>query len=487
MVNISIQVGNITSKLSSGSNLVSPHLTAIAPGYHFIPRQVRAKWDGKIRLIDTQGFFPTGLLPKVLSHLTKYPVEIVDHRSCPNITLTPSTVPLRDYQEEAVHNFLSHNVKGMWFPRGCIKLPTGAGKTEVAVALVSMLDRPSLLLVNTTELLHQTSKRFAKYGIEVGIIGEGSKDLTKKITVCTIQSLLRFDYNWVQRKLIKRKGVRGAKEFTESNYQLQQEVQQFLSGIEAVVVDEAHLVASKSDKYNLLARALGMMPNAYCRIGLSATPFMREKLDNLILEGAIGPVTSDLTNRELIDSGYLSEAKVTLYAIPKDSTIPNSWPECYELGIVMNKYRNKKVIEAIKTKPSPTLIMVKNIDHGRLLKEMAKQEGLNIPFVSGKDSSTYRNALLEDMRAGRQKAVICSTIWDQGVDIDNLRTIILAAGGKGQVKQLQRLGRGLRKAQGKSEVEVVDFYDPFPKWLRQHSNQRKSLWESQGFQMELIK
>ena len=88
---------------------------------------------------------------------------------------------------------------------------------------------------------------------------------------------------------------------------------------------------------------------------------------------------------------------------------------------------------------------------------------------------------IKDLRQGKIDGVIASTIWDQGVDIPEIRTLIMAGGGKSLVRNLQRLGRGLRIAEGKTSLEVYDFYDNSTRWLRNHSSERKKLWDSEGF------
>jgi superfamily II DNA or RNA helicase len=88
------------------------------------------------------------------------------------------------------------------------------------------------------------------------------------------------------------------------------------------------------------------------------------------------------------------------------------------------------------------------------------------------------------LQAGKEKAIITTTIYDDGVDLPDLRTLILAGGGKSTVANLQRIGRGLRKAAGKHEVLVIDFNDKTGAILKRHSTARKKVWKDEGFNIE---
>ena len=77
--------------------------------------------------------------------------------------------------------------------------------------------------------------------------------------------------------------------------------------------------------------------------------------------------------------------------------------------------------------------------------------------------------------------MIATTIFDEGVDIPELQKVVLCSGGKSQVKLLQRLGRGVRKAPGKKVVEIVDCADTHHPLLRKHALERKKLFKREGF------
>jgi superfamily II DNA or RNA helicase len=97
-------------------------------------------------------------------------------------------------------------------------------------------------------------------------------------------------------------------------------------------------------------------------------------------------------------------------------------------------------------------------------------------FLSGKDPGEVRAEVYDDVRAGRTKTVVATTIADLGLDLPILRTLVLAAGGKSSVRHLQRIGRVARPYPGKPSALVVDFDDGHVhKWFREHTAQRRKI------------
>lgn len=445
-----IYIRNVLSSLDCTAaelQYVRKNLSVMAPGYRYTKMFKLRKWDGKVNVVKTNGRFPTGLVPVVADCLES--PTIIDERKISTPILYPPTVKLRDYQHDACLKFLSNSYKGTWWPRGVIQVATGGGKTEMAIGLIEIVARPTLFLVHLKSLLRQTQERIQKYGLDCGIVGDGEKEI-KYCTVATVQTLWNMMKN----------GEAG-----------------WLEDIEMVIFDEAHLIAAKTDKGNIFNSVSEALPRAYIRVGLTATPFQKDEYSNLLLAGATGQVVYTKTNRELIDEGWLSEAVVHLYEMPVDKKVPNSWPEAYEYGVVLNNKRNKDIRTLIEKYPSPVLVMTQRIEHGEAL------SGPGVPFLCGDDDTETRAKVVEELRNGVVDALVVSTIFDEGIDIPEIRTVILAGGGKSVVKGLQRLGRGLRKTKDKSLVHVVDFTDKSTRWLKSHSRTRKKLWKEQGFEI----
>jgi superfamily II DNA or RNA helicase len=408
---------------------------------------------------DRAGIIPTGLVPSFVDScfLNGISLCISDQRSRPSRDIKAPRVSLRDYQIKAIEAALGNEYIGTWWPRGVIHAATGSGKTEIAIALTQMIDNryPKLFVVHRTDLMRQTVNRFKKAGL---VVNENTHENKGLVDICV------FTFQKLHSEI--RNGTSS------------------LGTYGTVFFDEAHMIAADLDKGNALAEISKRLENAYFRFGLTATPFMKDEYSNLLLEGATGQVLYKINNRELIERGYLTEAEVTMFTMNVRSS--QTWPACYDEGIVMNRQRNEQIVESFKKNNGPTLIMVNRTGHGELLQSMLHKEKIDIPFADGTTDKNERERILNDLREGKLRGAVCSTIWDEGIDIPNLRTIILAGGGKSMIKNLQRLGRGLRTADDKAKLQVIDFFDSSSRTLKRHSETRKKLWESQGFDVTIV-
>ena len=126
------------------------------------------------------------------------------------------------------------------------------------------------------------------------------------------------------------------------------------------------------------------------------------------------------------------------------------------------------------------LILVNQLEQGRLLRDAIS----NSVFVHGSDDTSYRQGVLSTMRATTKGIFIASPIFDEGIDVPAVDTVILAGGGKGHVKLLQRIGRGLRQ-KAHNELIVIDFLDDTNEYLLKHSQERINIYEQEGFEIEL--
>jgi len=434
-------------------------------------RQWFDRWRAPIVHWHTSAWFATGLLPLIVKNLQDKFVRpaLVDERTMRTFRSHPTTsVQLRDYQFEGLKVAFTNQVYGnVWWPRGILYHATGAGKTETAAAMIQMAQVPTVFLVHRRDLLHQTAERFRKYGIDTGIVGDGEYDPRPNgVTVATVQTIK------------KRVGS------DPNNLNLGP-----LALTEQIFFDEAHLLAAKFDKANMFVAVADSFKHAYMRWGLTATPGMRDQYSNWLLEGATGSVLHTVRSAELIEQNWLTPPKV-YFVTAHGSGIPNrssgatefdkpTWIDKYDNEIVNNAARHDQVAHYAKTVGQPCLVLVSRVDHGKLLQR-------RIPgavFLHGGIESADRRAVIQQARRGEVGVIIATTIFDEGVDIPELRSIILAGAGRSQIKMLQRIGRGLRRAEQKNSVTIVDFMDESSATLRQHSEERMRVCREEGFQV----
>ncbi len=437
----------------------------------------RSGWDGKTSILSRPGprngtsHFPTGLLPMVYQRLTGLispsHIRLNDLRIKPNVTIGQYTVPLRDYQHEC---FLkaTKNVVTMGglnrpydWPCGVIQVATGGGKTEIAIAIYQAIPVPTMFIAHRKHLVTQARERFKFYGVETGQIGDGKFDPNPTgVTVATVQTI---------DKIFKDGDTDKIKQFANAKQ---------------IFFDEAHLAASKIDKGNQLVLLSRQFRSAYYRWGLTATPFMKDQYSNQLLMGCTGDKLCQISNAQLIQSGHLTPPRVVI--IKMDSVKgPKMWPEVYDSAIILNEVRNRRIIEELIDCPKPAFVMTTRLGHAKVLRNLAESLGFSLPaVVCGDTSNKDRTQVIKDLQSGKEKAIIATTIFDEGVDLPELRTLIFAGGGKSTVAQLQRIGRGLRTSAGKHEILVIDFNDTSGAILKRHSAARHKVWVDEGFTIE---
>lgn len=474
-----------TDKEVEAYNSIRNKTKTLAPGakymyQHKLYLKTKGKqgWDGRTSIlskphdVNKTAFFPTGLLPHVfgeLAPLVSTKIQVNDLRAKPKAFLyNIPTVPLRPYQVEAFESATTNNIhlggtKFHW-PCGVLKIPTGGGKTEMAVAMYQATPVPTMFIVHRKHLMTQAIDRFSQYGIQAGQIGDSVfNPNTTGITVATIQTL---------DNILKAGDMSKINTFIKA---------------QQIFFDECHGLASKIAKGNQFILLSRQFRHAYYRWGLTATPFMKDQYSNQLLMGATGGLLCDINNDLLIKQNYLTPPRVVIIDVPEVKG-PQSWPEVYDSAIVLNRSRNLKIIAELAACPKPALVMCNRIGHANILHNLAKEHGIKLPAVQqGSTKNKERNKILKDLQSGKEKAIIATTIFDEGVDLSELRTLILAGAGKSSVAQLQRIGRGLRKAFGKNEVLVIDFNDTTGATLKRHSAARRKVWKSEGFIIEDVK
>jgi superfamily II DNA or RNA helicase len=212
---------------------------------------------------------------------------------------------------------------------------------------------------------------------------------------------------------------------------------------------------------------------------------MKDEYSNQLLMGCTGDIIVNIDNDTLIKAGHLTKPKVTIIKMGK-VTGPTAWPECYDSAIVLNEDRNKRIISELKKVPKPAIVMCNRIAHATELSNLAKQQGLFLPVIQGSSSTEERADTISNLQSGKTKHIIATTVFDEGMDLPELRSIILAGGGKSKVAMLQRIGRGLRIAKGKLSFSLIDFKDTSGYIMKKHSKMRRDTWIEEGFDIEEV-
>lgn len=430
-------------------------------GYQFSPKFQAGYWDGRIRLAKTlqanSYSFPSGLLESVREFFIDHGFKIKEKRGYKVKELAKSdiatlkTKTLRDYQIDAVAMALYHK-------RGVIKAPTGSGKSLVAAALIKTIRKETLFLTHSMTILRQTADVFKRELGEkfVGIIGDKVYQPDPPVTVASVQTFYRNIRKYSD--LLARKRV--------------------------LIGDEIHHATSTS-WYKIMQQ----VPAIY-RIGLTATPAVGGH--KLLLEAATGKVIYTIASTKLIEEGYLSKPRIYMLEVDKGRlSYRLDYHAAYKNGLTHYPYRNRMIANCAKflsqyKEFKPIIIQVKRLSHMRILKKYLIRRNVNVASLQGADEAAKRQHYFKLVKKSKLDVLLVSTILDEGVDLPNIRTLIVAPGDWSPIKTIQRLGRGMRTTKKKKEVIVIDFFDYTHEYLLKHSKKRRATYKREKHDVEEI-
>lgn len=460
-----IQVGTLTSKVLHAERAEWAWLTEYL-SFEDSKNRFRGRAGQSESLLNRNtDRFPSGLLRMVekAGAAEGFRVDLIDARTPPCREDPAADLAwLRDYQVTAVKAIVK---KG----RGVLWLPTGSGKTEIIVGLTRALPCFWLALVHRAQLADDMAARWEKRtpGLQAGRILEGAAEIPPDATfvAATFQTLARWLKN----------------DPGDPNYELAKDL---LAKAEGLIVDEAHTLPA--DSFYVVAMKT---VNAYYRVGLSGTPLARGDAKSMKLLAAIGPVVNQVKTQLLVDRGVLAKPTVRLVTVLQASNRP-TWTGVYGECIVRGQSRNEALVAMAKRATMPGFLFVQQVAHGRDLTKLLGRGGIKAEFVWGKHSLSYRKSLIRRLVQGHFDVLVCSSVFQEGIDVPELRSVIIGSGGKSVIATLQRLGRGIRvdrKADGSvheggDRFEVWDVKDMGNKWLERHARTRLNAYTGEGFE-----
>jgi superfamily II DNA or RNA helicase len=321
---------------------------------------------------------------------------------------------LRDYQTEAVKAALERD-------HGVLQLPTGAGKTVIALALMAERKQPTLILCHTRELSDQWQARIKQFlGIDAGIIG-GGKFEPGPITVGLFQT------------------VKNHLEDLPPNFG-------------NLIVDEVH--RCPADTFRRCVTAF----DAIYLTGLSATSYRNDGLTRLIYS-VMGDRVFNIDQADLETTGAILKPRVIIKKTEYEYFYEDNYQDMIT-DLIEDPYRNYQIICDVKKatgRPGTILIVSDRVRQLRLLSDLLGDE--KKALLTGQTPKAKRQKIVEDVNSGRVK-VLFSTIQliGEGFDCSGLSTLFLAAPVKFKGRIIQAVGRILRPADGKQAL-IYDYQD----------------------------
>jgi superfamily II DNA or RNA helicase len=424
---------------------LSEFFTFFVPGYQFTPAYKQKLWDGKIRLANLRDFsIYHGLVPYIEKFCIEreYELEIDDEIiTTENYSLVEAvdfvrtlSLPFepRDYQLQA----FVHAVRNR---RILLLSPTASGKSLIIYLITRYIQesnyKKGLLIVPTTSLVEQMYKDFQDYGYDSEEFchrqySGKEKNVDKFLTITTWQSIYKNE-----------------KEYFEQ--------------FDFVLGDEAHQFKAKS-----LTTILSGCSNAKYRIGTTGT-LDGTQTHRLVLEGLFGPVYKATTTSELIARKELADFRIKCLILKYEDSIcqaSRKWDYNQEIEyIVLNQVRNKFIKNLALSLEGNTLILFQFVEkHGKDLHALIKDSVKNrhVFFVFGGTDVEIRESVREITEKESNAIIVASYgTFSTGVNIRNLHNIIFASPSKSRIRNLQSIGRGLRKGDNKEIATLFDIVD----------------------------
>jgi superfamily II DNA or RNA helicase len=357
-------------------------------------------------------------------------------------------IRLRDDQVEVVNRFLDN-------PQSLQEVSTGAGKT-ITTATLSKICEPygrTIVIVPNKSLVEQTEEDYVNCGLDAGVYFGDRKDYNKTHTICTWQSL----------NILEKRFKDG-----ESTFGLDE----FLDGVNAVIVDEVH--QAKADVLKtILTKNLNNCP---IRWGLTGTiPKADNEFQSIL--ASLGPVIGSVTAKELQDKGILAECKVNVLQLIDTQEFRDYQSELKFL--TSNEDRLKHIANTINSirQTGNTLVLVDRIASGEQLEQLIAES----VFVNGSVKSKTRKAEYKDINEGHGKVLIATYgVAAVGINIPRIFNLVLIEPGKSFVRVIQSIGRGIRKANDKDFVQIWDVTSTC-KYAKRHLRERKKFYDDASY------
>ncbi|MDD4274942.1 MAG: DEAD/DEAH box helicase [Desulfobacter postgatei] len=350
-------------------------------------------------------------------------IQVVDNRRKLSPVDFTFAGELRPLQEQAVTDVLRRD-------SGLLEAGTGAGKTVMALYLIVQRKQPALIIVHTKELLTQWIDRIENFlGIpraDIGIIGGGKFSIGDRITVATVQSLYK-------------------------------RVDEVVPYVGHLVVDETHKAPAR-----MFTEAVSAFDAKY-RLGLTATPWRRDKLSKVIF-WYVGDVTGRIAKDDLVQAGNLCRAEVQWVGTGFSPFADASEEYSKALSeLTEDGTRNRLICKTVSENNGHgvSLILSDRKAHCVTLQNILSDvHGIQAEVLTGSTSPKERERIITALHDGGCRYLIATgQLIGEGFDLPGISTVFLTTPVKFSGRLIQYIGRALRPAPGKDKAMIFDFVD----------------------------
>ena len=454
---------------------LSDIFTFEVPGAKFMPQYRNKYWDGKIRLFNqANGEIYVGLLDKIISFCKKsdYQYEFVHS----NFYGTPfeengfiSLEGVKDYMNKITrYEPRQYQIQGVFdalkYNRKLLISPTASGKSLMIYTITRyMVDKGHsvLLVVPTTSLVEQMYKDFIDYGWNSDenchrIYAGKEKHTDKPVTITTWQSIYKLEHSF-----FKRYGC--------------------------VIGDEAHLFKSKS-----LIRIMTKLHDAKYRFGFTGT-LDGTQTHKWVLEGLFGPAYKIVRTDELIEKGHLAKLNIKILLLQHESQRFDTYEDEVQF-IIQNERRNNFIKKLTLDLKGNTLLLYSRVEsHGEILFNLINSDtNRKVFFVHGGVAAEEREEIRKITEEESDAIIVASYgTFSTGINIKKLHNVIFASPSKSRVRNLQSIGRVLRKGKNKTKATLYDIaddttYKSQKNYTLNHLIERVKIYNEENFNYEIV-
>jgi superfamily II DNA or RNA helicase len=443
------------------------------PGAKFMPSYKNKFWDGKVRLFSMKTHkIYIGLLPyvdefcrergyefggiqEVIGDKTKITDEDVDFFINGDGLIPGLGLPFepRDYQIEAFKTAVQYG-------RQLLLSPTASGKSLIIYLLcrwyegeMSLPNCKTIIIVPTTSLVEQMAKDFKEYGYNEDIckIYSGQPVFSSNITISTWQSFAKAP-------------------------------KEVLQGFDVVIGDEAHLFKAQT-----LKGILEKMKHTGVRFGTTGT-LDGSEVHRLQLEGLFGPVKKVITSYELMEEGTIADLQIDCVILRHTKMKKLSYQEEMDY-LVSNDSRNKFITNLVASLKGNTLVLFQYVEkHGEVLYPMLDGRVEDLHYVYGGTDTEDRETVREVVEKSNDSVILASYgTFSTGVNIKKIDNVVFASPSKSRIRNLQSIGRGLRKTEGKEKMRLFDIADDLQcdNFTLGHLKERINIYNEENFSYEI--
>ncbi|KAB8033501.1 DEAD/DEAH box helicase [Fluviispira multicolorata] len=402
------------------------------------------KWDERVQKYRAPAFYYREFILSLREKKISYIDHAKDFLPC-TFFLQEKIIP-RYYQQHALESWYEKGAKGV------VTLPTGAGKTILAILAIERIGRPTLIHVPTIDLMQQWYQVLKRYfNIEIGLLGGGYHNLST-ITVSTYDSALLH---------VPFKGNKFG----------------FL------IFDECHHLPGEQLQYTAISSV------APFRLGLTATPERSDGKEELLYK-ICGPICFQTDIRDLegvtlapydivTKEIAMTEEEQLLYAENRRKYLDfvrakniqfshnNGWQTFLRVAHQSKEgkeafqayLKQKKLAQASSNKENSVWEILCQHRADRILiftqdNETAYHLGSKflLPVITHHTKVKERESFLSAFRSGKFNILVTSKVLNEGVDVPDANIAIVVSGSGTVREHVQRLGRILRAKEGKKAI-----------------------------------